>query len=165
MSCGEAKQTFIHCSGCGSQLLRQISVFCPKCQGVTNLVQELTRLRAENAKLRANRVEDSPQDDGTDAAHPAWWRGADHGVQMTCRKLAAVLDGLDDGQGVCSSEELETLRRRILMMRNDLLTCRHERKAQLRRPLEEYTAPLDTQSCVTAEEACGIEVKRTAEVP
>lgn len=59
---------------------------------------------------------DAPDLDGTDGAHPAWWRGCDHGVSMTVRSLTRTLDGLDDGSGAYGSSEMETMRRRILAM-------------------------------------------------
>lgn len=54
--------------------------------------------------------------DATDAAHPAWWRGQEHGVRSACRRMAQVLDGQDDGGGVISGRELEALRRRLLAL-------------------------------------------------
>jgi hypothetical protein len=35
---------------------------------------------------------DNPEDDGTDAAHPAWWRGHDQATVATCNALADVLN-------------------------------------------------------------------------
>lgn len=36
---------------------------------------------------------DNPELDGTDAAHPAWWRGSDHGLLVCCQKINEILDG------------------------------------------------------------------------
>lgn len=40
-------------------------------------------------------MEDDPNLDGTDAAHPAWWRGQERGVDGTLKILAEAL-GLDE---------------------------------------------------------------------
>jgi hypothetical protein len=51
--------------------------------------------------------------DATDADRPSWWRGNDMGFESCCEKVLAILDGKDDGRGVCG-EPFETLRRRLL---------------------------------------------------
>lgn len=38
-------------------------------------------------------VVDNPFWDGTDAAHPAWWRGQERGVDGTCEQIRKILDG------------------------------------------------------------------------
>lgn len=38
-------------------------------------------------------LRDNPEFDGTDAAHPAWWRGEDHGLRVACAKINEILDG------------------------------------------------------------------------
>lgn len=43
---------------------------------------------------------DDPECDGTDAAHPAWWRGHVQSCAMACAKINEILDGKDDGAGV-----------------------------------------------------------------
>ena len=55
--------------------------------------------------------EDDPELDGTDAAHPAWWRGNDRGCEATCEIITRILDG-ETPSGVCR-EPLETVRRRV----------------------------------------------------
>lgn len=55
-----------------------------------------------------------PQWDGTDAAHPAWWRGSDRGCEAATQILTDALNGKDDGHGVIGHAPLETLRRRLL---------------------------------------------------
>lgn len=57
---------------------------------------------------------DDPELDGTDDAHPAWWRGSTAGVAGACERIEAVLDGKDSGAGVLGNERLERLRRRLL---------------------------------------------------
>lgn len=39
-----------------------------------------------------NVQKDNPENDGTDAAHPAWWRGEKAGVEGICHTLNKVLD-------------------------------------------------------------------------
>ena len=51
--------------------------------------------------------------DGTDDAHPAWWRGCDHGVEMVCSVFLKALNKEDDGKGTYHPQ-IETIRRRIL---------------------------------------------------
>jgi hypothetical protein len=55
-----------------------------------------------------------PQWDGTDAAHPAWWRGNDRGCRFVTQRLTDALDGKDDGAGWIGYPPLEALRRRLL---------------------------------------------------
>lgn len=38
-------------------------------------------------------MNDDPELDGTDGAHPAWWRGCDHGTAMTVSIINEILDG------------------------------------------------------------------------
>lgn len=59
---------------------------------------------------------DDPECDGTDAAHPAYWRGHDHAVAVLCQKVTEILDGKDDGKGI-ASEPWEPVRRRLMSMR------------------------------------------------
>lgn len=63
-------------------------------------------------------AEDNPEWDGTDAAHPAWWRGNDAGVAATVRILADAMDGKDNGRGVIGYAPLEALRRRVIAARS-----------------------------------------------
>lgn len=64
--------------------------------------------------------EDNPAWDGTDAAHPAWWRGQDWGVQATIQRLRAVLRGEDNGSGVSGSASLDVLRHELRDLRDVL---------------------------------------------
>ena len=57
---------------------------------------------------------DDPEWDGTDYAHPAWWRGNDAGCNATVRRMLDALEGRDDGAGVLGSSEMERARRMIL---------------------------------------------------
>lgn len=56
---------------------------------------------------------DYPDNDCTDFAHPAWWRGQEHAVISLCQRINNILDGKDSGAGV-SNEPWESTRRRLL---------------------------------------------------
>lgn len=60
-------------------------------------------------------VVDDPFYDGTDAAHPAWWRGHDHTTEVFCQLVNAILDGQDDGHGF-NYEPWGYTRQRLLML-------------------------------------------------
>lgn len=68
-------------------------------------------LRRERAAAVAG--SDDPERDGTDAAHPAWWRGNDDGVAKACREVNRWLDGESLG-GHYGAPELTALRERVL---------------------------------------------------
>lgn len=54
---------------------------------------------------------DYPDLDGTDAAHPAWWRGHDHTAKVFCKMVNDLLDG-KPANGV-AGEPWEFTRRRV----------------------------------------------------
>ncbi len=62
---------------------------------------------------------DSPIFDGTDAAHPAWWRGNDAGVAGAVMRIREVLDGTYDGRGVLGGADLEQLRRDVAALTSE----------------------------------------------
>lgn len=66
--------------------------------------------------MKPKYIEDNPEFDNTDFAHPAFWRGQDDGINGACRVLEKVLDGKDDGGGAIGSKRLEDLRRRLLKL-------------------------------------------------
>jgi hypothetical protein len=55
--------------------------------------------------------QDDPQWDGTDAAHPAWWRGNDAGVHSTVAALNRVMNG--EHTGTFGYAPLEQLANRL----------------------------------------------------
>ena len=71
---------------------------------------EIDRLRARVAELEA--AKDIPELDGTDFAHPAWWRGHDHTTISFVAAVNRILDGGDDGKGV-AREPWQALRDRL----------------------------------------------------
>ncbi|MBV5345851.1 MAG: hypothetical protein JZU63_10235, partial [Rhodoferax sp.] len=64
----------------------------------------------------ARTLADDPTLDGTDNAHPAYWRGEDAGVRGTLMRLQQILDGKDDGSGVLGDPKLESFRRRLMQL-------------------------------------------------
>lgn len=73
--------------------------------------------RADQAPDTSGRatIPDFPENDVTDAAHPAWWRGCNYGTNSIIREVTKILDGLDGGQGV-ANDPWETVRRRLLAL-------------------------------------------------
>lgn len=55
---------------------------------------------------------DHPENDATDFAHPAWWRGHTYSVVAMCREVTKILDGEWSESAACS-EPWETLRQRL----------------------------------------------------
>ena len=92
------------------------------CHGYLDLQAALAEARKDNEEL-----------DGTDAAHPAWWRGQDYGAVSICRALTEVLDGKEPS-GTCT-EPFETLRRRVWEAREDAarVECIEQNKAYITR--------------------------------
>lgn len=90
----------------------------------------ITEIAAENKKVsayvehwegRALKAEgslhnDYPEMDGTEFAHPAWWRGHDHGLAVVCRKVNAILDGIESN-GI-ASEPWHSLQQRLYAIRS-----------------------------------------------
>jgi len=76
--------------------------------GVSNQTDAVKKLKSLLAQLEAN---DDPELDGTDGAHPAYWRGEDYAIKAVCNKLNAILDG-KSVTGVCN-EPLQSLRVRL----------------------------------------------------
>jgi hypothetical protein len=71
------------------------------------LIAEVERLRSDNKET-----------DGTDYAHPSYWRGSDAAFATMCEQLRKILDGEDDCKGKCQ-EPWDTLRRRVLALRQE----------------------------------------------
>lgn len=89
--------------------------------GMRQLGEDLEASRAEVERLRVALDEarkDNEELDGTDAAHPAWWRGNDAGVAQVCAQINAILDGADVFG--TASEPWESTRRRVAEARKNL---------------------------------------------
>jgi hypothetical protein len=62
---------------------------------------------------------DNPEHDGTDLAHPAWWRGCDSGADSTVVIIHKMLDDIEAGKekaGTFGSQKLNMLRDRLYQM-------------------------------------------------
>ena len=62
---------------------------------------------------------DNPEWDGTDLAHPAWWRGNDVGVDSTVLVIQEILNNIESGKenvGTFGSQKLNMLRDRLYQM-------------------------------------------------
>ena len=60
-------------------------------------------------------IPDNEEWDCTDFAHPAWWRGNDHGFASCVQRVNQILDGKDtDTKGVSNMPQLDKLRKRLI---------------------------------------------------
>ena len=62
---------------------------------------------------------DDPGTDGTDYAHPAWWRGHDQTTFAFCQLVIEILEGRDAGHGF-GHQPWEGVRRRLLSLMKEL---------------------------------------------
>lgn len=76
------------------------------------------------AEVERLRQADDPEWDCTDAAHPAWWRGQEYGAHSVVRAMNECL-GRPHNPGVMS-EPLESFKRRILALRDEVDRLRAE---------------------------------------
>ena len=70
-------------------------------------------------------MQDHPDADCTDAAHPAWWRGHDHTTIVLCQRINAILDGTETAAGV-ASEPWESTRKRLESLQGEIERLRKE---------------------------------------
>ena len=68
------------------------------------------------AGFKVGLKKDDPEMDGTDAAHPAWWRGVDYTHLQLVNGVNKVLDGEAVNAGV-ASQPWEALRQRLYDIR------------------------------------------------
>jgi hypothetical protein len=66
-------------------------------------------------------VRDDPECDGTDAAHPAWWRGEHDGAMGVIRCVNEWLDGKIGGTP--SAVEMQRLKLRITSLRDAAISA------------------------------------------
>jgi hypothetical protein len=90
------------------------------------LIDELEQLRADNQAT-----------DGTDAAHPSYWRGCSATFAAMSEQLRKILDGEDDCSGVCQ-EPWDSLRRRVLDLRQQLATAKAVGAAEICADADKY---------------------------
>jgi hypothetical protein len=98
--------------------------------------QERLRLMHErfNQRLDAPDCADDASLDATDDAHPAWWRGHDHGARAATEAIVRVLDGTDDGRGTLAWPELQRAREAILALRRERDALLRDLDARARDP-------------------------------
>jgi len=72
-----------------------MSLYNPDEQLIIRLREAQATITALTARLEElEKVPpDNPEADATDAAHPAWWRGHDHGAHSVCQLVNGILDG------------------------------------------------------------------------
>jgi hypothetical protein len=84
---------------------------------------ELTRLRAE-----VERLTDHSEYDATCAAHPAWWRGQEHGANVALKVIERILDCGFSGK---FNPEFQAIVNRILALRTEGWNAAIEKAADL----------------------------------
>lgn len=69
--------------------------------------------------------------DATDAAHPAWWRGCDHGSTSTAHALQAIAE-TGEHHGTFGGQEIEAAAQKIMTLNKKIADA----KMILSQPLE-----------------------------
>jgi hypothetical protein len=107
---------------------------------------------------------DNEATDGTDAAHPSYWRGCDATFAAMSEQLRKILDGEDDCAGVCN-EPWDTLRRRVLTLREEVAQL-NECESDIEKDWHKLNAYIATavgpNTCHSAYELVDALVARTA---
>lgn len=80
---------------------------CDHCRTVYNAVVET---------MWVSPVADDPVMDGTDFAHPAWWRGHEYSFTRSCKEINDILDGTKANVGT-SVQPWQQLRQRLYDIR------------------------------------------------
>lgn len=93
-------------------------------------------------KARSAPAYDNPDLDGTDGAHPAWWRGNDHGIRTTIREVNAWLSGAPL-HGTYGQQELNWLRARIAELVAERKGANAEYETAYREGVRMATAHID----------------------
>lgn len=63
---------------------------------------------------------DRPVTDETPNAHPAYWRGKSRGINDVLKIISDITLGLDNGTGVNNHPGIETMRRALLVWREQI---------------------------------------------
>jgi hypothetical protein len=82
-----------------------------KYQSASMILDAIVWARIIGEYEKALEEKDNPAFDGTDGAHPAWWRGQDAGAKGVIKALTQVLD--KGHVGKFGSPELEALATRV----------------------------------------------------
>jgi hypothetical protein len=80
---------------------------------------------------------DDPDMDGTDFAHPAWWRGHKYSFAMTCREVNDILDGKKANVGT-ATQPWQALRQRLYDIRTLLGLAERVISGTVARPLSPF---------------------------
>lgn len=92
---------------------------CTRTDNVTrSRALEVAKETIERAEAERINLRDNPDTDGTDFAHPAWWRGNITGVEGAALYVENVLNGADVA-GVCNSPRLQAVLERVAALRGD----------------------------------------------
>jgi len=71
---------------------------------------------------------DQPEHDNTPRAPPAFWRGKNNGINSVLEIVSNLMMGHDDGSGVNNHPGIETMRRGVLVWRQELDKFKLEEK-------------------------------------
>lgn len=121
---------------------------------IESVINHVNDQRAIVALARKGR--DDPSLDATDFAHPAWWRGEEHAVDVTCRKINEILDGKDAGHGT-AREPWHSTRQRLVALARAKSGETQWNGAYTQEMTEEFTEAqfLVSRSPATVEEVLG----------
>ena len=89
---------------------------CDRCSEMLTVVENALSIGYANGYAA---YKDDPEMDGTDFAHPAWWRGYEHGSASCINEVNRILDGDTSLQGACN-EPWQSLRLRLFDIREML---------------------------------------------
>jgi hypothetical protein len=95
----------------------------------------------------AEALRDDPDLDGTDGAHPAFWRGQDDGVRGAVRVIKRALEGRDDGSGVVGYLGLQVLRQNVIKARG----VRDAIRVKLQNAAEEHRERMTAEGYAAAD--------------
>lgn len=73
-----------------------------------------------NSRMPEKSYLDNPEDDGTNKAHPAYWRGRARGTAEILQIIKRVAEGNDPGDGVINSPVIEAARRILVNYKHTL---------------------------------------------
>ena len=63
---------------------------------------------------------DTPMHDGTNRAHPAYWRGKATGINDVLKIVSDIMLGHDNGTGANNNRDIEGMRQALLTWREEV---------------------------------------------